>query len=443
VRKFKLGVSAALLAFSLVALGLGLGTAHAETIAWEGNGADDGLCNNIGAFGDLEPGAGQQGWLFILTNPDNVPDWTLTAIFDDPTGEVVVVEDEQQGGGNSSVHFVLYTSVGATLESASATGGSLQSNLVVSHCEIGEGGPGLVIHKVCDGGAGQFGFTLDPDGDPAGPHLVNCGGASDLIEIEPGTEYTLTENDPPAETWTFETFECNVEYQETENGVVFVAPADTLIVCTATNSFDPGDNPADPTLVIHKVCEGADGEFAFSLDPDGDPAGPYDVACNASSEPITLVAGEEYTLVETDLASDAWALLEIDCNLAFEVNETGDGVIFTASSGAEIECTATNELTTFVLQSFPGTSSQPGTPGSPSGGGGGSGGGATGGEAPPAATEAPVSEVSGVQRLPATGSGGAASSDAGLSAAVLVLAVVLTVFAGGAGLALRRYRHGP
>ena len=428
----KFAFTAALAAISL-ALWLSLvpGTAFAETVVWEGNGTVEGVCENIGEFDDLEPGVGEQGWLFILTSPDNAA-WELTATFD-PDGTLGPITGEQMGGG--SVHFVVYTSAGATLESASVTGGTSLSVLTVSHCETGTGEPTLLIHKQCEGGAGTFSFSLDPDGDPVGPHLVNCGGTSDPITLEPDTEYTLTENDPPSEAWTLTEITCNVDFETAGSSVVFTALADTLIECTFVNTFA---GEGDPTLVIHKLCEGAEGEFSFLLDPNGDPAGPYEVDCGASSDPITLVPDTEYTLTENALAAGEWELIDFDCNIAFEATESG--VVFTATPAAPIECTATNELTirVIVLQDRP-RSPLPSGPATSSGGGGG-GGGSSGGDAAPAATAAPVAEVEDVRSLPTTGSGGPVSGGSPLIW-VLVPAAIAALALGFTG-ALARGRRG-
>jgi hypothetical protein len=123
------------------------------TTTWTGNGAAGGVCNTVGLFDDLDPPAGQQGWLFILTKPWNtslVPPSVLTASFD-PNGDgiltdaiIVQADGFFPGGGEGSVHIVVYAPIGAKLISASATNGTgdsapppFGSNLTVSHCELG------------------------------------------------------------------------------------------------------------------------------------------------------------------------------------------------------------------------------------------------------------------------------------------------------------------
>jgi hypothetical protein len=100
-------------------------------VTWTGNGTNqDGSCKTIGSYGDLNPGPNQQGWLFVLTKPKNGP-WQLTANFD-PDG-TKHAQGTLKGG---TVKFVVYTSVGAKLLSATTTGDG--NVLTVSHCEVGQ-----------------------------------------------------------------------------------------------------------------------------------------------------------------------------------------------------------------------------------------------------------------------------------------------------------------
>ncbi|MBI3342506.1 hypothetical protein HY024_05280 [Candidatus Curtissbacteria bacterium] len=106
------------------------------TISWHGNGTTNGLCSSIGNFDDLNPQPGQQGWLFILTSPIATGPYLLTTTFNPstqtPNNPITGVKK-----ANGSVHFVVYTTIGATLVSASATFGTANSILTVSHCEKG------------------------------------------------------------------------------------------------------------------------------------------------------------------------------------------------------------------------------------------------------------------------------------------------------------------
>lgn len=124
-------------AVAVLSLGLLIGSAEnagasparqSQTVTWHGNGTNGGLCSNLNeGLTGVPPG--EQGWLFILTSPASGP-WALTATFN--PGATMTTGGTQMGQG--SIHFVVYTTVGATLVSASATHGSAHSVLTVSGC---------------------------------------------------------------------------------------------------------------------------------------------------------------------------------------------------------------------------------------------------------------------------------------------------------------------
>jgi hypothetical protein len=114
-------------------------TPSPQTVSWTGNGTTDGACSSFENDPDLNPAAGQQGWLFILTSPYDGSGSVLNATFSDgPQGPIA---GTYKGGGVGSYHYAVYTTAGAILSDANATNGTLQSNLTVSHCESGGGGP--------------------------------------------------------------------------------------------------------------------------------------------------------------------------------------------------------------------------------------------------------------------------------------------------------------
>ena len=153
----------AVIALVLVIADFGTPSASAvvsQTVTWDGNGTSNGQCSTFKSDPDLNPGPGQQAWLFILTQPDASP-WDLTATFS-PDGVVNGTVISATG----SVHIVVYTTAGATLQSASVTGGSSNSNLTVSHCELGATAtPHVTITKSDDTGGtvaadGTFNWTI-------------------------------------------------------------------------------------------------------------------------------------------------------------------------------------------------------------------------------------------------------------------------------------------
>jgi hypothetical protein len=127
-RRFtKAGVAVVTILATLVLL---VGVALAITVDWEGNGADDGFCNNVSEDAGVPPNT--QQWHFILTSPDPGP-WTLTANFADSGQQT----DGGTQAGMGAVHFFVFSSIGDQLLTASATNGSDNSVLTVSDCKTG------------------------------------------------------------------------------------------------------------------------------------------------------------------------------------------------------------------------------------------------------------------------------------------------------------------
>ena len=138
-----LGRRAAVALATVGAVALALATptaayADATVVTWTGNGTTNGECNNVGPANDLNPGPGQEGWLFILTSPFDSSGSDLTFTFSAP-GAVSTspVAGLHKGGGGGTYHYAVYTLAGAKLLTASATNGTGNSVLTVSHCEMG------------------------------------------------------------------------------------------------------------------------------------------------------------------------------------------------------------------------------------------------------------------------------------------------------------------
>jgi hypothetical protein len=108
----------------------------AVTNPWTGNGTDDGVCSSFESDPDLNPGPGQQAWLFILNQVDPNTGWSLSATFN-PGGTVsgTIIKTE-----NSNIHFEVLSPDNAVLTAAVASNAdndATSGNLVVSHCEHG------------------------------------------------------------------------------------------------------------------------------------------------------------------------------------------------------------------------------------------------------------------------------------------------------------------
>lgn len=129
------------------------------TVVWKGNGTTAGQCNTVT---NLDPTVqeGQQRWLFILTQPYSSSGSTLTVQFDSP---IIGTIDVRYTGG--VYQFTVYTVQGATLLSASATNGSKNSVLTVSHCETNM--PPLTVTKTASTSLTRtYGWTIDKSVTP-------------------------------------------------------------------------------------------------------------------------------------------------------------------------------------------------------------------------------------------------------------------------------------
>jgi hypothetical protein len=107
-------------------------------VKWTNHGTTNGACDNVGPANDLNPGPGEEGWLFVLTSPFDANGSDLTFDFTPAALTSSPLAGEHKGNGSGGTyHYAVYTPAGAILNSASATNGTENSNLNVSHCELG------------------------------------------------------------------------------------------------------------------------------------------------------------------------------------------------------------------------------------------------------------------------------------------------------------------
>jgi hypothetical protein len=442
-----------LLAILVVAGGfimaLNVPSASAIDTDWEGNGASGGTCDDIGEFDDLDPGPGQQGWLFILTSPEG-DDWTLNATFSDGAQSV---EGEQQGT-NGSIHFIVYTEAGATLESATATNGTANSILTVSHCELGETEETqtLTVTKQCVGTTeGQFDLLVDGSIHGSGEN-VGCGEGTGAVEVDADT-YTVSENIDSGGPFTTTTFggDCNPS-----TGVVTVAEGEDA-ACTVINTLE-GEVP-DTTLTVVKDCGdfvGTGPTFTFLI--DGSPVDGLTATCDSISETVSIDPGVDFDLAEDLDLPEGWSFDSASCDAGGPEAIDG-GVELNADEGADITCTFVNTFATAgvagVASPTPTSTTVTGaaaltpTPTATTPAAVSQVQGAIATPVPTATGEAevsavsevaPISEVGGVHRPPSTGSGGLLDREGSAPWLILGSAMILGALA-GATLLLGRARR--
>lgn len=148
---------------------------HSSTTVWRGSGTFFGFCDAFGAgLSGIPPG--DEGWQFVLTGPDPGP-WELTATF----AHSGTIRAAGTQNGHGSVNFVVTTSAGDQLRSASSTNGG--HDLFVSGCTLGP----RTTHSTTlwRGGGTFFGFC--------------AGFGAGLSGVPPGEQgwfFVLTDPDP-------------------------------------------------------------------------------------------------------------------------------------------------------------------------------------------------------------------------------------------------------
>ncbi len=153
----------------LAATSIGISSAFASaTITWTAGDAKGSSCASIQSDPDLNPGPGQQAWLFTLSQPSGDGPYELTTTFS-PAWQTPdnAITGFFPVGGDGSVHFIVNSIEGAQLISASASGGQTgQSVLTIAHCEVHPALPLVVLktaqtslRRTYSVNAAQAGFT--------------------------------------------------------------------------------------------------------------------------------------------------------------------------------------------------------------------------------------------------------------------------------------------
>jgi hypothetical protein len=180
------------------------------TVTWTGNGTNtDGTCQSFLNDPDLTPGPGQQGWLFILTSPATGSHELTTSFdpsFQTPSNPIT-------GFGTGSIHFIVYTDAGAKLLSASATNGTDNSNLTVSHCVAAEKAQPKIVTKAS--GDAVTGATLSDTATLSDGVNLTGDGSITFQLYGPGQTCGV---DTPLYTDTVTGVDHNGDYTSNNNG---------------------------------------------------------------------------------------------------------------------------------------------------------------------------------------------------------------------------------
>ncbi|MBM7829504.1 type II secretory pathway pseudopilin PulG [Agromyces cerinus] len=164
-------------------------------------------------------------------------------------------------------------------------------------------------------------------------------------EVDPGTDFTLTETIPDGAPWTQYSIICTVGDGDP---IVLDDPTDTFAVETATTTSCVITN-ATSYLDVSKITNpaGAEGDFAFTVNGD-----PIDSLSDGETSPAMQFApGTEVTIAETPNAQ--WTLADIVCTVdGQEVVPTAEDLALGTTTiatvaGETVNCTYTN-ATSFV-----------------------------------------------------------------------------------------------
>ena len=218
--------------------------------------------------------------------------------------------------------------------------------------------PKLKIKKSVTNGDGTtaFNFTSSPTFG-AITALTPGAGADTATSAEytltAGTAYTLTENTPLQQGWSFTSASCVLDSGPgtlttgtTTNGVTLTPLAGQSISCTFNNQR------ANPTLKLKKSVTNGDGvtPFNFTSVPSFGAItaltpGAGDVT--ETSATYTLAAGTAYTLTENSPLQQGWSFTSASCVLdsgggTLTTGTTTNGVTLTPLAGQNITCTFVN-----------------------------------------------------------------------------------------------------
>ena len=193
---------------------------------------------------------------------------------------------------------------------------------------------GLTIHKITQGGVGQFMFDVTPVSGGASQTVtatttqqnVPVNAVPSLVSLAPGT-YTIDEHQPVTSKgdWHLDSVTCNAVRRSTTRSFQVTIITGQQLTCVFTNSFTPAGS-----ISIAKVTEGALGTVGFVVQPLQGKAAQYlqsatttaqgtpaDATPRTPADATDHLALGSYRVIEETPASTpagAWQLVSIVCN---------------------------------------------------------------------------------------------------------------------------------
>ncbi|MDN4477406.1 hypothetical protein QQX10_08690 [Demequina sp. SYSU T00039] len=218
------------------------------------------------------------------------------------------------------------------------------------------------VTGVADDYPWSFGFTLSPDAVPAGTQTLAGTGnqtspsVASWMDLQPGTEYTLSESGATGYDATMKCYDqAQTELPDADGDTpgYQIDPAPGAVIdCHVVNAAKPAD--VELTKTVTGVAGSYAWEFDFTLTPPATGGGLQKAAgVGDGSDVLTwtdLVPGETYTIAEEVDGDYTQAL---SCTVAEDLDQdpTNASVTFVASLDQHVTCAATNaaEASTLTL----------------------------------------------------------------------------------------------
>jgi uncharacterized repeat protein (TIGR01451 family) len=220
----------------------------------------------------------------------------------------------------------------------------------------------LTVRKLTLGGAGTFGFAVNPVTGKAAKIDLAATTLEEGIAVDAAPapelaagEYTIAETSKPAKargTWTETAVGCDNggSYQPGKPISVKLESSKTL-VCSYTNELLP-----TASLAIHKLTEGGTGTFGYTITSENRPeteiAQSADVTREkesflATGDPSNALFFEPYVMQEIapPTATGHWELLEVNCEGTQLPFAAGRAVVDLNEQQAHRSCRFVNKFT--------------------------------------------------------------------------------------------------
>ncbi len=230
--------------------------------------------------------------------------------------------------------------------------GKNQPDISHGNCYGGTGSASLTVTKAVLNGDGQTEFTFTGSSgltiSPLTRGARNTSMSTNPIALQPGTQYTISEDTPLETGWESQGVSCTIvnggeqEIISSETtSITFAAEAGNEITCTFTNAFELDKNGFIKIVKeLDPESEGApaNAEFDFTVKDDQNQE-VANATLQVGNETTIAIDPGTYTVEEFDIPEN-WTLEDISCNGETLSNPASVEV----QTGETVTCTFTNKL---------------------------------------------------------------------------------------------------